>query len=289
MSFYSFIRPLGELWVKICHPYEVIGKERLTEEGNLVVICNHLGLADVPMVATMFKGKTYFMAKKEWFDKKARAKLFTSLGAISVDREHADMESIKKCLKVLKNNGRLCVFPEGTRNKSGTTEIMPFHGGAGMLAFKTKAKVLPLCIFEKPRTFKKNYIYVGEPFDFSEFQGNHISGAELNDALTKTLFEEEVKTREQLRLWVKENRPKYFLQAEKRVQKEVVKLQKKAEKNGQKALLTAEKSSQSNMTGSAFGAEKPAMRPGDGAARKTAETTVLKTSENGESEKKGNV
>lgn len=289
MSFYSFIRPLGELWVKICHPYEVIGKERLPEDGNLVVICNHLGLADVPMVATMFKGKTYFMAKKEWFDKKARAKLFTSLGAISVDREHADMESIKKCLKVLKNNGRLCVFPEGTRNKSGTTEIMPFHGGAGMLAFKTKAKVLPLCIFEKPRTFKKNYIYVGEPFDFSEFQGNHLSGAELNDALTKKMFEEEVKTREQLRLWVKENRPKYFLQAEKRVQKEVVKLQKKAEKNGQKALLTAEKSSQSNMTGSAFGAEKPAMRPGDGAARKTAETTVLKTSENGESEKKGNV
>ncbi len=289
MSFYSFIRPLGELWVKICHPYEVIGKERLPEEGNLVVICNHLGLADVPMVATMFKGKTYFMAKKEWFDKKARAKLFTSLGAISVDREHADVESIKKCLKVLKNDGRLCVFPEGTRNKSGTTEIMPFHGGAGILAFKTKAKVLPLCIFEKPRTFKKNYIYVGETFDFSEFQGNHLSGAELNDALTKKMFEEEVKTREQLRLWVKENRPKYFLQAEKRVQKEVVKLQKKAEKNGQKALLTAEKSSQSNMTGSAFGAEKPAMRPGDGAARKTVETTVLKTSENGESEKKGNV
>ena len=289
MSFYSFIRPLGELWVKICHPYEVIGKERLPEEGNLVVICNHLGLADVPMVATMFKGKTYFMAKKEWFDKKARAKLFTSLGAISVDREHADMESIKKCLKVLKSDGRLCVFPEGTRNKSGTTEIMPFHGGAGILAFKTKAKVLPICIFEKPRTFKKNYIYVGETFDFSEFQGNHLSGAELNDALTKKMFEEEVKTREQLRLWVKENRPKYFLQAEKRVQKEVVKLQKKAEKNGQKALLTAEKSSQSNMTGSAFGAEKPAMRPGDGAARKTAERTVLKTSENGESEKKGNV
>lgn len=257
MSFYSFIRPLGELWVKICHPYEVIGKERLPEEGNLVVICNHLGLADVPMVATMFKGKTYFMAKKEWFNKKLRAKLFLSLGGIPVDRGHADMESIKKCLKVLKNNGRLCVFPEGTRNRSGTTEIMPFHGGAGILALKTKAKVLPLCIFEKPRAFKKNYIYVGEPFDFSEFEGN-LSGAELNDALTKKMFEEEVKTREQLRLWVKENRPKYFLQAEKRVQKEVIKLQKKAEKNGQKALLTAE-------------------------------TTVLKTSENGESEKKGNV
>ena len=288
MSFYSFIRPFGELCIKICHPYEVIGKERLPDEGNLVVICNHLAMADVPMVAILFKDKTYFMAKKEWFNKKLRANLFLSLGGIPVDRGHADMESIKKCLKVLKNNGRLCVFPEGTRNKSGTTEIMPFHGGAGILALKTKAKVLPLCIFEKPRAFKKNYIYVGEPFDFSEFEGR-LSGGELNDALTKKMFEEEVKTREQLRLWVKENRPKYFLQAEKRVQKEVVKLQKKAEKNGRKALLTAEKSSQSNMTGSAFGAEKSAMRPGDGAARKTAETTVLKTSENGESEKKGNV
>lgn len=288
MSFYSFIRPFGELWVKTCHPYEIIGKERLPEDGNLVVICNHLGLADVPMVATMFKGKTYFMAKKEWFDKKARAKLFTSLGAIPVDREHADMESIKKCLKVLKSDGRLCVFPEGTRNKSGTTEIMPFHGGAGILAFKTKAKVLPLCIFEKPRTFKKNYIYVGETFDFSEFQGK-LSGAELNDALTEKMFEEEVKTREQLRIWVKENRPKYFLQAEKRVQKEVVKLQKKAEKNEQKALLTAEKSSQNNTTGSAFFAEKTATGSADGSDGKNAEVTVVKTAENGENEKQGNV
>lgn len=240
MSFYSFIRPLGELFIKICHPYEVIGKERLPDEGNLVVICNHLAIADVPMVAILFKDKTYFMAKKEWFDKKLRAKLFLSLGGIPVDRGHADMESIKKCLKVLKNNGRLCVFPEGTRNRSGTTEIMPFHGGAGILALKTKAKVLPLCIFEKPRAFKKNYIYVGEPFDFSEFEGR-LSGVELNDALTEKMFEEEVKTRERLRLWVKENRPKCFLKAEKREKKEVAKLLKKAEKNEKKALRAAKK------------------------------------------------
>ena len=158
MSFYSFIRPFGELCIKICHPYEVIGKERLPDEGNLVVICNHLAMADVPMVAILFKDKTYFMAKKEWFNKKLRAKLFLSLGGIPVDRGHADMESIKKCLKVLKNNGRLCVFPEGTRNKSGTTEIMPFHGGAGILALKQKRKFCRFA-YSKSRALSKKIIF----------------------------------------------------------------------------------------------------------------------------------
>jgi hypothetical protein len=57
------------LWLWLFYPYKIYGKENLIQDGNVIVICNHLGKVDVPMVGYLFKGKTYYLAKKEWFNK----------------------------------------------------------------------------------------------------------------------------------------------------------------------------------------------------------------------------
>lgn len=227
MSFYSFIRPIGAFIYDVFFPKKIIGKKRLLQGGNVVVVCNHFSLADPPMVATLFKGKTYFLAKKELFDgNKLFAAFLSEIGAIPVDRGHADIEGIKKSLKVLKSDGRLCVFPEGTRNKSGSTEIMPFRDGAGLLAFKTKAKILPLCFFEKPRFLRENYIYAGEPFDFSEFEGRKADAA-LNDELTQKIRLKMNETRSLLRDEIEKTHPKFFKKAQKRELKAIDKANRK--------------------------------------------------------------
>ena len=140
---FAIMRPILTLWLWLFYPIKVFGKENITHEGNVVVICNHLCKVDVPYVGYLFKGKTFYLAKKEWFKNKFLSWAFTQMGGIPVDREKADLESTKKALGVLKSGKRLCIFPEGTRNKN-STEIMPLHGGAGMFAFKTKAKIIPL-------------------------------------------------------------------------------------------------------------------------------------------------
>ena len=68
------------------------------------------------MAVDLVNKKINFMAKKEWFKGKFKNWLFRSLGAIPVDREKPDFASIKACLKVLKDDKPLVVFPEGTRN-----------------------------------------------------------------------------------------------------------------------------------------------------------------------------
>ena len=193
---FAILRPILTLWIWLCYPVKVFGKENITHEGNVVVTCNHLCKVDVPYVGYLFKGKTYYLAKKEWFKNKILAWLFGQMGGIPVDRDKADLESTKKALSVLKSGKRLCIFPEGTRNKSGT-EIMPLHGGAGMFAFKTKAKIIPINIHHKAKFWGKNYIYVGKPFDFSEYAGQRLD-AELNEKLTQKMYEELVNSKNEL-------------------------------------------------------------------------------------------
>lgn len=185
---FALLRPLVTLWLILFYPYRIHGKENLLQDGNTVVICNHLCKVDVPYVGFMFKGKTYYLAKKEWFDKKARAWLFRQMGGIPIDRDGADIHGVKEALSVLKKGKRLCIFPEGTRNKSGGTEIQPLHGGAAMLAFKTGAKIIPINIHEKAKIFRKNDVYVGKPFDFKEFEGERLD-SELNEKLTAVMYE----------------------------------------------------------------------------------------------------
>ena len=74
---------------------------------------------------------------------------------------------------------------------------MPLHGGAGMFAFKTKAKIIPINIHHKAKFWGKNYIYVGKPFDFSEYAGQRLD-AELNEKLTQKMYEELVNSKKEL-------------------------------------------------------------------------------------------
>ncbi len=195
MLFY-ILRPILTLWLYLFYPIRIHGKEKLIQDGNTVVICNHLCKTDIFYVGNLFKGKTYYLAKKEWFDNKILGWFIRKLGGIPVDREHSDIQSVKTSLRVLKDGKRLCIFPEGTRNRTGTTEIQPIHAGAAMIAFKTGAKVIPLNIHAPAKFMHKNDIYVGEPFDFSEFAGQKLD-AELNRKMSDIMFEKLKEAREE--------------------------------------------------------------------------------------------
>ena len=186
--FFTIVRPLITLWLWLFYPFKIYGKENIKHDGNVVIICNHLCKLDVPYIGYIFKGKTYYLAKKEWFNNKARAWLFDKMGGIPIDRDKPDLASTKKALNILKSGKRLCIFPEGTRNKNGT-DNMPLHGGAGMFAFKTNATIIPINIHHKAKLWGKNSVYVGKSFDFSEFAGQRLD-AELNEKLTQIMYEQ---------------------------------------------------------------------------------------------------
>ena len=134
------------------------------------------------MLAVKTWEKKYYLAKKELFKNKIFGFFLTKLGAIKIDRQANDINAIKNCLKVLKNNKKLVIFPEGTRVHNENMELGEVKHGVAMFAIKAKVPVVPIFILRQPKIFRRNKIFVGSPFTLEEFYGKRLDSNELERA-----------------------------------------------------------------------------------------------------------
>src|SRR6185436_13938883 len=114
---------------------------------NYIVICNHNSFMDVPLTTPFIPKANKTIAKIEM----ARIPVFGLIykrGSILVDRKDkaSRTESFKKMKEVLDMGMHMCIYPEGTRNKT-TEPLKAFHDGAFKLAIDTQKPLLPAIIF----------------------------------------------------------------------------------------------------------------------------------------------
>ncbi len=160
-------------------PSKIYGKENLPD-GACVIVSNHFSVVDCVHYLNISKNRPYFLAKKEICEGKFNNKLFTSFGAIPIDRNKPDMKAMLSAMRVLKDGERLVIFPEGTRNKTGTTELQELKGGAGLFAVRTKTPIVPAMILKKSKLFRKTKILVGKPFELSEFYDKKLTDQDIS-------------------------------------------------------------------------------------------------------------
>ena len=182
---YWILRPLMYAFYKIFYKVKVIGKENLIKKGKCIVACNHLGKADVLVVGALYPDKTIFMSKIEWYENKVFGWILKKLGSIPLDRDNPSISSIKEALKVLKDNKRLGIFPEGRRNFE-TNDLQEIKQGTTMFAVKGKSLITPVIIYDRLKMFKQNYVIVGKPIDFSEYYDKRFSD-DVSEKCTKIL------------------------------------------------------------------------------------------------------
>ncbi|MBO7187101.1 MAG: 1-acyl-sn-glycerol-3-phosphate acyltransferase, partial [Clostridia bacterium] len=140
------LRKIAEKLIKFFYRVKIYGKENVPD-GGVMIVCNHFSILDPVFLLSVYSKKDVcFLSKKEATDKGAFGKALIKAGAIPVDREKPSMESIITCVKTLKNGQKLVLFPEGTRNKTGTNEIQPIKAGAAIFAIKAKTPILPVAI-----------------------------------------------------------------------------------------------------------------------------------------------
>ena len=104
------------------------------------------------------------------------------VGVIGAARDGSDVRCIIDSLKVLKNGEKIVIFPEGTRNRKPGDEFLPFHGGAAMLAIKSRTPVIPLVICDRPRPFRRVHVMIGEPMELSDYYGRKLTPEEYGEA-----------------------------------------------------------------------------------------------------------
>jgi 1-acyl-sn-glycerol-3-phosphate acyltransferase len=173
---YYFGRVVIHILVFPFAKWEVKGLENVPKKGPLLIVCNHLHLADPPMVAASIPLKCVFMAKEELFRSRWPRFWVSNFGAIPVSRGGVDREAIRRAEDFLKKGVSLIIFPEGGRSQ--TAQIQPAFTGAALIAMRTGVNVLPVsisgteklknmrlkpllwCVFHRPRIT----VNIGQPF-----------------------------------------------------------------------------------------------------------------------------
>ena len=102
---------------------------------------------DVPVTTPHIPGGNKTIAKVEM----TRTPVFGiiyRLGSVLVDRksEKSRRESYAKMKEVLAMGLHMCIYPEGTRNKT-TEPLKAFHDGAFRLALDTRKPIIPAVVF----------------------------------------------------------------------------------------------------------------------------------------------
>ena len=179
-------------------PCKIHGKENIPE-GKTVIVSNHFHACDCGFLSRVYGKDVYFLAKKEVFKKKLFGSILKSYGGLPIDRDNPDMKSLLAPLKVLKNGHKLVVFPEGTRNKTGTNELQPIKPGAVVFAVKAKAPIVPVMILNKMRFMRRTPIIVGEPFELKEFYDKKLTDEDyvvMSDIVKGKMLEQHQKLKD---------------------------------------------------------------------------------------------
>ena len=162
----------------LMYPFKILGTENIPDD-SCVVVCNHFSIVDCMFLYKLCNANCKTLCKKEIMQNKLFKTIVTDFGALPIDRESPNINEMLACLKTLKENKKLCIFPEGTRNKSKTNKLQEIKAGSGIFAVKAKKPILPVMILKKSKIFRKNYLLVGKPFELTEFYNKKLSNEDL--------------------------------------------------------------------------------------------------------------
>nr|MDD6335330.1 lysophospholipid acyltransferase family protein [bacterium] len=181
-SFYAFVRWLSHI-LFIYHGMRLEGEENIPKEGPVVLIVNHRIWFDVVCVAHSTPRQVFFISKSENFQNKFFGWFLKKLDVIPVHRGESDMQAIRKGLQVLGRGDVLCVFPEGTRNRTKEV-IQEFHNGAALFALTSGAPCIPIFLGEFA-PFRRTRVRVGKPVDLSPWRGGRVNSTAMDGATEK--------------------------------------------------------------------------------------------------------
>ncbi len=142
---------------------KVKGKGNFQKGKNYIVVCNHTSFMDVPVTTPFIPGPSKTIAKKELSKIPIFGTIYT-LGSVLVDRksEESRKNSFLQMKKMLTAGLHMCIFPEGTRNKS-SQPLATFYDGAFRLAVDTKKAIIPAVIVGTKRVLPPNKTFYCMP------------------------------------------------------------------------------------------------------------------------------
>jgi 1-acyl-sn-glycerol-3-phosphate acyltransferase len=193
---------LGPILKALFRPW-VRGLENIPSNGAVILASNHLSFSDSIFLPLQSRRPVVFLAKSEYFTGKGikgalTRWFFKATGQLPIDRSggKASEASLNTGLKVLGQGQILGIYPEGTRSPDGRL----FRGRTGIarMALEAKVPVVPVAMIdtEKVQPIGRRFprirrigIIVGEPLDFSRFDGMEGDRVVLRAVTDEIMYE----------------------------------------------------------------------------------------------------
>jgi 1-acyl-sn-glycerol-3-phosphate acyltransferase len=124
--------------------YHIQGLENIPRKGPLLILSNHLSIADPPALGIFLPRRSIFMAKEELFQNMVLGFFVKSFGAFPVFRGSSNRQALRQATTILESGQTLIMFPEGKRSRNGGLQSgLP---GSALIAYHNKVPVLPVGI-----------------------------------------------------------------------------------------------------------------------------------------------
>lgn len=190
--FISIARIWMHIWLRMVGcPVKVTGREHFKKGETYIVTCNHNSLLDVPLSSPFIPGANKTIAKKS-FTKIPLFGFYYMKGAVLVDRnsDASRRKSFEDMKAVLRKGMHMCIYPEGTRNRTNEP-LKKFYDGAFKLATETKNAIIPAIIFNTKKSLPQNksFYFIPHRLQIHFLPPVAIQENESSDVLKQKVFD----------------------------------------------------------------------------------------------------
>jgi 1-acyl-sn-glycerol-3-phosphate acyltransferase len=163
----------------------VVGLENVPKDGPVILASNHLSVIDSFFLPLVLDRPVSFLAKSEYFTKRGLIgwlvkHFMRGTGQLPIDRSggKASEASLNTGLGVLARGEVLGIYPEGTRSPDG--RLYRGRTGVARMILEGHVPVVPVVMVDtenimpigtKLPKIRRPGIVIGEPMDFSRFEG----------------------------------------------------------------------------------------------------------------------
>lgn len=153
----------------------VIGEEHVPKDQAVLYVGNHKSYFDILLTYSRTPRLTGYVAKKEMEKIPLLSTWMKRLHCLFLDRKDIKegLKTILAGIEQIKSGISVCIFPEGTRNKSAE-RLLPFKEGSMKMAEKTGCLIIPIAITNSAEIFENHVpritpcdviVEYGEPID----------------------------------------------------------------------------------------------------------------------------
>ena len=156
----------------------VLGEENVPKDKAVLYVGNHNSFFDILITYVRVPRPTGYVAKKEIKKVPLLRTWMKFLYCQFMDRDDlkSGMRTIIECIDLVKKGISICIFPEGTRNKTHEA-MLPFHNGSFRIAKKANCPIVPMTLVNTGSIFEDQFpkirkahvvLEYGEPFYLSD-------------------------------------------------------------------------------------------------------------------------